>query len=201
VRPTRAVPTPVYEATVDDPKLKKAIMEACQIPDLPTIMEQIEQTEAYDVVDGDTPVVQGTGEVRVLSVKILDRDGRPRERFQTGEDLVVAVTFSTTEAIENPIFGVAIYRSDGVYIHGPNTRWDQVLDGRYHGVYTYFIQWKKLPLLAGRYRLSIAVFDHGHLKPYVWHNQLYDMEVVSDIEDHGLAVLDHAWGLVTHLKR
>jgi ABC-type polysaccharide/polyol phosphate transport system ATPase subunit len=201
VRPTRAVPTPVYEATVDDPKLKQAVLDACEVPELAELMDTIDATEAYDVVDGDTPVVQGTGEVRVVGVKILDRDGRPRDRFQTGEDLVVAVTFHTTQPIERPIFGAAIYRSDGVYIHGPNTRWDQVLEGVYHGVYTFFIQWKNLPLLSGRYRLSIAVFDQGHLKPYVWHNQLYDFEVVADIEDHGLAVLEHAWGLVTHFER
>jgi lipopolysaccharide transport system ATP-binding protein len=201
VRPPKHIPTPIYQATADDPKLQQAVMQACQLPNLAELAQEVLQTEAYDVCDGDTPVVQGTGEVRVMSVKILDREGRPRERFQTSEDLVVAVTFKTTERIERPIFGVAIYRSDGVYIHGPNTRWDQVLEGDYNGVYTFFIQWRKLPLLTGRYRLSIAVFDQGHLKPFVWHNQLHDFEVVADIEDHGMAVLDHAWGLITHLKR
>ena len=201
VRPPRHIPTPIYQATADDPKLKQAVLQACQIPDLADLADEVLETDPYDVVDGDTPVVQGTGEVRVMSVKILDREGRPRERFQTSEDLVVAVTFKTTERIERPIFGVAIYRSDGVYVHGPNTRWDQVLEGDYNGVYTFFIQWRKLPLLTGRYRLSIAVFDQGHLKPYVWHNQLHDFEVVADIDDHGMAVLDHAWGLITHLER
>ena len=75
-----------------------------------------------------------------------------------------------------------------------------MLEGTFYGIYTYFLQWRKLPLLAGRYRLSIAVFDQGHLKPFVWHNQLYDFEVVTEIEDHGMALLDHAWGLITHLE-
>ena len=145
-------------------------------------------------------MVQGTGEVRVLEVRILDGEGRDRERFQNGEDLVVAVTFRTTRPIENPIFGAAVYRSDGVYVHGPNSKWDNVLDGRYHGVYTFFLQWKGLPLLAGRYRLGIAVFDQGHLKPFVWHNQLHDFEVVTDVEDHGMVLMEHAWGIITHLE-
>jgi len=200
VAPLKNIPTPTYEATVDDPKLKKAILEAVQVPELPELARQHVEAEAYDVVDGDTPIVQGTGEVRVLEVKILDGDGRDRERFQTGEDLVVAVTFRTTQPIVNPIFGAAIYRSDGVYVHGPNSKWDNVLEGKFHGVYTYFIQWKRLSLLAGRYRLSIAVFDQGHLKPFVWHNQLHDFEVVTDIEDHGMVLMEHAWGLITHLK-
>jgi hypothetical protein len=201
VAPMKSIPTPTYEATVDDPKLKAAILEAVKVPDLPELARQHVTAEAYDVVDGDTPVVQGTGEVRVLDVRIMDGEGRDRTRFQTGEDLVVAVTFRTTRPIDNPIFGAAIYRSDGVYIHGPNSKWDRVLEGTYNGVFTFFIQWKKLELLAGRYRLSIAVFDQGHLKPFVWHNQLHDFEVTTKIEDHGMILMDHAWGLITHLKK
>ncbi|MEC8424244.1 MAG: ABC transporter ATP-binding protein, partial [Myxococcota bacterium] len=125
--PPTAAPETRYQSTVDDPRLKAAITEACAVPDANARwLEQVE-TEAYDVVDGDTAIVQGTGEVRVQSVRILDGSGRPRSRFRTGEDLVVAVTFRTTEAIEDPIFGVAIFRADGVYVHGPNTRYDQVL--------------------------------------------------------------------------
>ena len=175
-------------------------MEAMKIPNLPQLAAEHIEAEAYDVVEGDTPVVQGTGEVRVLDVRILDGEGRDRERFQNGEDLVVAVTFRTTRPIENPIFGAAVYRSDGVYVHGPNSKWDNVLEGRYHGIYTFFLQWKGLPLLAGRYRLSIAVFDQGHLKPFVWHNQLHDFEVVTEIEDHGMVLMEHAWGIITHLE-
>jgi hypothetical protein len=73
-----------------------------------------------------------------------------------------------------------------------------VLDGRYHGVYTFFAAFPQLPLLAGTYRASIAIFDKSHLKPHVWHNQLYEFEVSQDAEDHGMVRLDHAWGLITH---
>jgi lipopolysaccharide transport system ATP-binding protein len=195
-----ATPEPSYQATVDDPRLKAAITEACAVPDAAAQWAEQVETEAYDVVDGDTAIVQGTGEVRVQSVRILDGAGRPRTRFRTGEDLIVAVTFRTTEPVEDPIFGAAIFRADGVYVHGPNTRYDGVLAGTYHGIYTYFIRWPKLPLLSGRYRLSIAVFDKSHLKPHVWHNQLHDLEVVADEEDHGIVLLEHGWGLITHIE-
>ncbi|MCK6507581.1 ABC transporter ATP-binding protein [Myxococcota bacterium] len=189
-----------YQATVDDPRLRQAVMEACGIDDPQALWDSPVPVEPPDVTDGDVPVVQGTGEVRILSVRVLDGAGRPRERFRTGEDLIVAVTFRTTEPVPRPIFGVAIFRSDGLYVHGPNTRYDGVLDGDYHGIYTFFIAWRALPLLGGRYRLSVAVFDQHHLKPHAWHNQLYDLEIASTVEDHGVALLDHAWGLITHLE-
>lgn len=174
-------------------------MEACALPDAAEIWASHAETQAVDVVDGEVPVMQGSGEVQVLAVRILDGQGRTRVRFRTGEDLVVAVTFRTTVPVVRPIFGVALFRGDGVYVHGPNTRYDQVLDGTYHGIYTFFLQWRRLPLLSGSYRLSVAVFDQHHLKPHIWHNQLYDFEIAQDVEDHGLLLLDHAWGLLTHI--
>ena len=199
VPPAPAASAPRYTATIDDPRVRSAVLAACALPDPAAVWAEPATTEAYDVVDGDTAIVQGSGEIRVRGVQVLDAQGHPRDRFRTGEDLLVAVTFRTAEPVERPIFGVALFRSDGVYIHGPNTRFDQVLDGTYHGIYTFFIRWPALPLLSGRYRISIAVFDKSHLKPHVWHNQLYDFEMVAEQEDHGVVLLDHAWGLITHL--
>ena len=157
-----------------------------------------EQIEAVDVVEGDIAVMQGTGEVVIERVEILDSDAHPRNRFQTNEDLVVSVTFSTQVALENPIFGVALFRSDDVYIHGPNSKFDNVFEGEYHGTYTFFIRWPKLPLLSGQYEVSIAIFDQHHLKPYIWHNRLYSFEISSQFEDHGIIQLEHDWGILTH---
>lgn len=191
---------PTWQATVDDPALKAAILEATALPDAAERWAEPAPICPVDVVDGDVPVMQGTGEVQIYRVHVLDGQGRPRARFRTGEDLVVAVTFRTSERVPRPIFGVAIFRNDGTYVHGPNTRYDSVLDGSYHGIYTFFVRWSRLPLLAGQYRLSVAIFDQNHLKPHLWHNQLYDFEVSAEVEDHGLVLLDHAWGLITHVE-
>ncbi len=198
--PAGRAPSTPWRATVDDPGLREAIERATALPEAPAIWAEPAPTTPVDVADGDVPVAQGTGEVRILRVLFLDAQGQPRARFRTGEDLVVAVTFRTTEPVPRPIFGVAIFRNDGVYVHGPNTRYDNVLDGTWHGIYTFFLQWRRVPLLAGQYRVSVAIFDQNHLKPHLWHNQLYDVEIVQEIEDHGLVLLDHAWGLVTHLE-
>ncbi len=201
-QPSTSPPPPPqsYEATVDDPQLKSTIMEACAIADPRGTWNESLQARPYDQYDGDKPIIVGSGEVRVLEVRIMDNLGRPRHRFRTGDTMVVAVTFRTTEPVERPIFGVALFRDDGTYVYGPNTRYDGVLDRTYHGIFTYFIVYPRLPLLAGTFRISIAVFDSSHLKPHVWHNQLYEIELLQDVEDHGLVRLPHAWGMITHLN-
>lgn len=190
-----------YRATVDDPELRRVVLEACKLADAPSIWAEQVSSPAPERYDSEEQVlIQGSGEVRVLRVQLLDGRGQPRERFRTGEDLVVAVTFRTTLPVERPIMGIAVHRNDGTYVYGPNTRFDGVLDGVYDGIYTFFIVYQELPLLSGRYRVSLAVFDKTHLKPHVWHNQLYEFEVAQDVEDHGLVRLDHAWGLVAHIE-
>ena len=93
---------------------------------------------------------------------------------------------------------MALFRSDDVYVHGPNSKFDNVFQGEYHGMYTFFIRWPKMPLLSGQYEVSIAIFDQHHLKPYIWHNRLYSFEIASQFEDHGVVKLQHDWGILTH---
>ena len=127
---------------------------------------------------------------------MLDESGAERERYWSGEALVIAVTIRTTEVIIDPIFGAAIHRDDGVYVFGPNTGFDQVLKGRYHGVYTFYLHYPSLPLLHGNFRVSVAVFDAGHLKAYVWHNEMYPFKVEQQVEDHGIVAIPHSWGVL-----
>ncbi len=181
----------------DDPQLKDVLAAACHVPDADArFLDDPGAVPLHE--DGSQLVLGGTGEARVLRVRILDEKGMERERLRTGEGLVIAVTFRTTERIDHPIFGVAIFRNDGAYVFGPNTRFDDVLDGSYHGIYTFYAHYPRLPLLAGTYRISIAIFDSGHVRPHAWHNQLYEFEVVQDVEDHGLVQLPHKWGMIAH---
>lgn len=194
---SRMVTLPNQRLLEDDNQVQETVAWACALEDAPSLFEE-EPGEAPRRQDGELLLVSGTGEARILRVQLLDAHGRDRERLRNGESLVVAVTFRTTEPLTDPIFGVAIFRSDGTYVFGPNTRWDGVLNGTWHGVYTFFIHYPRLPLLAGTYRISVAIFDTGHVRPHVWHNQLYSFEVVQEVEDHGLVQLPHRWGMIVH---
>ena len=203
-QPSRKPGDPMdYRATTPDRRLRQAVLEATHMGDAQNLLSSSEDA-AEGVVEGnpENPTVSGTGEVDILAVQFLDAKGAVRETIRTFEPLVVSVTFRTIEPIEDPIMGVAVFRTDGVYVFGPNTRFDGIeeMQGVYDGVYTFFIYYPRLPLLEGTYRFSVAIFDKSHLRPHMWHNQLYELKVLSDIEDHGIIHADHHWGLVTHAR-
>ncbi len=196
-QPARVLQLPPSKVTEDDAELQVAVLRATALPDAASLWTE-SPGDAPRIEDAEGLRVSGTGEVRILKVQTTSAAGESIERVRTGESLVVAVTFRTTEPVDDPIFGVALHRNDGTYVYGPNTRFDGVLKGRYHGVYTYFLHYPKIQLLGGKYRLSVAVYDKGHVRPMAWHNQLYELEVAQDCEDHGLVQLPHRWGMVTH---
>ena len=182
--------------------LRNAVLGAVDHPvELQVEWDRDEAVQDYEETHGERPIITGTGEARIVTVRILDADGAEKDSFATGDAVTVAVTFKTLAPVEDPILGVALFRNDEVYIYGPNTRFDRVeeMRGTYDGVYTFFIHYPALPLLTGTYRVSVAIFDKGHLKPHVWHNQLYEFRMTCPREDHGVMELPHEWGLVRHI--
>ncbi|MSQ00596.1 MAG: ABC transporter ATP-binding protein [Myxococcales bacterium] len=194
---SRVLAQPAGPVVETDAAVQAAVLHAAAFPDAAELFREA-AGEAPRVAEGETLLVSGTGEARILRVQLLDQAGVEHQQFQTGQALVVAVSFRTTEPIEDPIFGVALFRNDGTYVFGPNTGFDEVLKGHYHGVYTVFCHYPELPLLAGTYRVSVAIYDRGHVRPMAWHNQLYEFTVVQAVEDHGLVRLVHRWGLLAH---
>jgi len=198
--PTGSVP---YFSTTDGDDLRDAVLSAVHEPvRLAAEWARDETTQDYEETHGERPIITGTGEIRVIAVRVLDHTGAETEQFTTGDAVTIATTFKTLAPVDDPILGVALFRNDELYVYGPNTRFDRVeaMRGTYDGVYTYFIHYPLLPLLSGTYRISIAAFDKHHLKPHVWHNQLYEFRVTCPRDDHGIVELPHDWGLVRHVS-
>ena len=144
------------------------------------------------------PVVQPVHQkdlVALRSVRIHGGDGDERDEFRTLEPLVVEVTVEAFEELDRPILGVAIHRNDGVYCYGPNTSFDGVETGSLRGRFTYSLRYPALPLLSGVYHLSLGVFDHEHLMPYLYLPNERTIRVRSDRKDYGMVVMEHGWSI------
>ena len=138
---------------------------------------------------------RGTGEVSIRDVSLKDAEGREREEFRSGETIRVEVSFETRRPVDSPIMGVAIFRDDGVYCYGPNTGFDGCLGGIYDGCYKLTAEFAALPLLGGRYELSVAFYDKDHIYAYAWDHRLYPFRVIADRPDHGLVKLPHRFSV------
>ncbi len=135
----------------------------------------------------------GTGDVRIVNVRFLNGRGREKRLFRTGDPLVVEMQYHAEAQIERPVFGLAIHRSDGVHVTGPNTQFSgsvvPALDS--DGVVRYKID--RLPLLEGRYALSVAARDWDDTTIYDYHDRLYSFRVRAVDEKYGMIALNGEW--------
>lgn len=137
----------------------------------------------------------GTQEVEITGVRLCDGEGRAVTRFRTNEPMTIEMEYVAHKPVQNPEFGLALFRQDGIQINGPNTRLAGVEMGRVEGpgVVRYHIE--RLPLLPARYELTVAVHDSRYPVAYDFHDHAYQFEVVGGgtTEIYGLVVFPARW--------
>jgi lipopolysaccharide transport system ATP-binding protein len=144
---------------------------------------------------------EGTKEVVLKGLKIINGWGHPVERIKPAEEVVIRGDFTVREAVADSHFGVAIFREDGVYCHGPNTQFDGLATGSMHKGEGYFeLKYAQLLLMPGVYYLSVAVWDKKETFPYDYHKGKYRFEIIGDSACGQLLCLPSKWDN-THSQR
>ncbi|MCZ6598695.1 MAG: ABC transporter ATP-binding protein [Planctomycetota bacterium] len=146
----------------------------------------------------------GSGEIEVEEVLLLGENGDPGRMFRTLEPFTIRLRYRAHADTANPVFGIGIYRSDGTYVNGSNHLWrDEPIEfGLVRAGETGEVdmQLEQLPLLAGKYYLSIFVYDHSKPTPTAIDHREHALtfEVLdAKIHQHGLLMLPSAW----HVRR
>jgi ABC-type polysaccharide/polyol phosphate transport system ATPase subunit len=136
----------------------------------------------------------GSREVEITRVRVLDRAGAERYLYDTGEPCTVQLGFRAPRPVEDPVFGIGIFRKDGVCCYGTNTAIDGFHLGKLDGEGEVAMAIEALDLVEGEYLLDVAVHARdGH--PYDYHSRLYALAVRSRVKDTGVARLAHTWRL------
>ncbi len=132
-------------------------------------------------------------EATISSVEIIDRWGIERRRFKTKERMRVKVNFEARRRLEDVHFGVAVFREDGVYCYGPNSKWDghkiDLCPGTGHVTFEY----ENLFLAPGVYYLSVAIWEKEGRLAYDYHKGCYKIEVYGYNPDGQLLGLPFKW--------
>lgn len=137
----------------------------------------------------------GSGEATILDVRFLDASGRERHVFFSDEPMRARIRYQAQRRIEKPVFGVAIFRSDGIHVNGPNTRFSGYdidwIEGE--GEIDYVVE--SLPLLGGSYDFSVGIYDYECVHPYDHQHRTYKFLVQRGRmkESYGLVYVRSHW--------
>ncbi|MFC1623897.1 ABC transporter ATP-binding protein [Candidatus Omnitrophota bacterium] len=138
---------------------------------------------ADDIADWGKKI--GTKEVMIESVYFINKFGWKSKTIRSGDSLKIEVHFTVRNNIKNPHFGIAVFRKDGVYCYGPNTKFDgyrisQIKEGQGH----FILDYRKLLLAPGEYKVSVAIWDKNETMAFGYHNGCYKL-IVKGYENIG----------------
>lgn len=123
----------------------------------------------------------GTKEVMIESVDLINKFGMKSNRIRSKDPLKIKVHFTVKDKVEEPYFGIAIFRDDGVYCYGPNTIFDGYKISELKKGNGYFIlNFHKLLLAPGEYLLSIAIWNKDGISAFDYHDSCYKLIIIGD---------------------
>ena len=130
---------------------------------------------------GDTGLRYGTHEAEITDVRICRGDGAETGVVRTGDRLTIRLSYCANEPLETGCVGVAVYRAvDGVYVFGQSSAEAGVFVRLDPGMGSVELTIPELPLLRGRYLVTVSLHDHSITKIYDVHDRIHSFNVVDD---------------------
>lgn len=129
---------------------------------------------------------RGDRRIEVASVSLLDGEERPVSVFETGQTLRIRVNYRANVPVEDPVFGFSIDDYRGFTAYGTNTRLKGLDLGTVTGEGYVQFDLTSLPMLEGRYLVSVAIHSRDEETVYHWLDRHVPFEVKSDLGDVGL---------------
>ena len=141
----------------------------------------------------------GSGEVELTRVEVLNGQSQPQATFRVGDRLIIRMYYQAERPVTGPVFGIAIHRSDGLHVNGPNSQQAGYTFDVLHGRGYIDYQVEAINLLPGVYEISAAVYDTTTIQAYDHHQRLYQFQVLAGQvqESFGAFYLPSQWSHVS----
>ncbi|MGW8184825.1 MAG: ABC transporter ATP-binding protein [Candidatus Moraniibacteriota bacterium] len=132
--------------------------------------------------------------VEITNVELLDKDGKIKNIFETGEYIDIKIYFKVNKKVKSFNIGVGLYSEVNERIFGYNTQMDKfdINDKNKFLV----LRFKRLPILKGRYFFNFACFDDTEIKYYDVKNKYKALKIfATGLKNNyrGFCDIDHDW--------
>jgi hypothetical protein len=131
--------------------------------------------------------------IAITGVEILDQHEVAAAAFHTGGSMAVRIRYDAAEPIHSPHFAVDVFRDDGVYCFGINSRMDGRDFGTLDGSGIVDLEIPRLWLVPGSYTLSAGILDSQGIHTLDLQHHAYHFSVMSARRNLGIVYLDRTW--------
>ena len=141
----------------------------------------------------------GGGEIQITKVQLLDDQEQERHVYSTGDPMQIKLFVRARESLDDFVFGIGIFNSEGIQCYGTNTNIEELEPLEFHGSgeVTFYVD--RMNLIEGTYFLDVAAHRRDDY-PYDYHQHLYTFKVRSRIRDVGIFRPEHRWEFSPNIK-
>ena len=160
--------------------------------DLPQLQRDLPQPSSTDATPA--PRVPTKKIAEITKVEFLDKNGKVKNVFQTGEDLTVRVYFKQRKDFKGELnFGVAIYSQEGTYCFGINTFIDRVNADNFIKKGFIEVEYEKMPLKTNSYYIQSGIWGRNVSVTYDFLAKSKGFKIVSLDKNQGIISLKYNW--------
>ncbi len=136
----------------------------------------------------------GSEDAKFTTIKMLDSEGKEQSTFKTGDTMILDLDYHVEKSVVDAVFGFGIFRNDGLWCYGTNTRIDRIDNFDIQKDGNFKVTISDLNLIPGQYWCDITI-EFGEGNPVDYYKQAMRFEVVSNVSDVGVSRLPHKWEL------
>lgn len=137
----------------------------------------------------------GNGIARLQKIELIDENGVDSTMFETGRDIKVRLHYHVEHKVEDAVIGVGLFRTDGVYVYGFNTRIDKLEEFSLDQDGAVCLVLKNVNLLPGQYTIDFAI-ESGMGLPVDYYREAKKIEFFTAKDDVGLVRINHNWEMI-----
>lgn len=134
----------------------------------------------------------GSREVYMKQVTVQAMDGTERNSFQNDSPFRIKIDYHAEKRLDDVVFGIAIYRSDQVYIYGSNTLIDYASPNTLEGEGSICLDIANFPVNTGDYSIDLAFHRPDGFNYDFW-REACSVSIQNKKGEVGVISLPHEW--------
>jgi hypothetical protein len=131
-------------------------------------------------------------DIQITGVRLVDASGTPLDVFQAARPITVRLLYQASRPVVTPHFAIDVYRANGQYCTGINTRMDRRSFGTLDGDGQVDLVVDGGTLRPGGYVLSVGILDAQSGRALDVHHRAYQFSI-APANNPGAGAFDRDW--------
>jgi ABC-type polysaccharide/polyol phosphate transport system ATPase subunit len=181
------------EAIGDPMRVVDAYLQEVSGGSSPAPAQPVAETPAHEPEKAENDEERwGSGEIVIRRVSLTDHEGRELVALGAGTPVVFDLDVEARTPQEDFVFGLGIYHADGTCVYGTNTDVEGYAPQHVEGIVRVRFVIASLDLVAGTYRVDVAVHTRNG-RAFDYRRNALRVVVGSRVHDIGVYRPRHEW--------